>query len=146
MASSGPQDDSIRNPHYSQFVAFRNSPGLCESILQSVAPGWQQQLCVTDQVRFLLARVDWDGDIMRLFAITYQLRTLTVDSAFVTSEVLRQTGLASHCAKLLSIWTESSEVYFLQLEAFWILTNLARGDESDVKLLLSDELPEYSIA
>lgn len=94
----------------------------------------------------MLSRVDWEEEILSLFAITYQLRTLTTKAAFNISEVLRQTTLAQHCAKLLSIWTESKEIYFLQLEAFWILTNLARGDESDVALLLSDDLPGYNLS
>lgn len=106
-------DDSILNCDYQQYVLFRNNPELHHDILNAVAPYWSQQLTLTDQVNYLLSRVDFDGDFLHLFAITFQLRILTIEAPFNIKQILRQTTLGNHCAKLLSIWTESKEVYFI---------------------------------
>lgn len=41
-------DDSIQHHNYQQYERFRNDPNLQFNILNSVAPHWNEQLCVTD--------------------------------------------------------------------------------------------------
>ena len=56
------------------------------------------------------------------------------------SAVIRGTGILQTIHQMLSFQCMDEEVYYLKLEALWILTNLAVTDEESAMCLLASDL------
>ena len=55
------------------------------------------------------------------------------------SKILNKTSILQMIDRVLSFEHQEGDVYFMKLEAYWILQNLATGDLSDVKIIMGDD-------
>lgn len=74
-----------------------------------------------------------------LALLTHIRKLLTSDEEPNYGAIMKRTCLMQILDTVMSFETEPGDVYYMKLEAYWILNNLACCSSADIKLLLGDD-------
>jgi len=72
----------------------------------------------------MMLEISYDFSLKHQLAIISSIRKSTMEPK-IDMDVLTVVPIIDVCGKFLSIMQDDEEVYFLKLEVFWILCNLA---------------------
>lgn len=76
----------------------------------------------------------------QLALVSSMRKIFTVEKAPATEQVVCNTSILLMCKQMLSFSAPEEEVYYLKLEALWILQNLSCCFDKDIPLLLTSNL------
>jgi hypothetical protein len=136
------QQSSSLSQDYRLFPMFAQEPKYFEKLVQEIAPDMPTFNSPVEQVVGYLGRLAEGvklGTLHQLALITKLRQALSVDEFDTQFEIVTQTRLVDICAQILSLNLPNQEYYYMQLEAYWILTNLAMGDKEVVDMILGFE-------